>query len=93
LSTHHLQANANLAFNNVLTTAIVTWFLAIDTNHHVMLDLTSMMSSESYIGKYHLHVDYGKGFVISNIAHSQIFLTNCTFTLSNILHVPNVKNL
>jgi hypothetical protein len=53
--------------------------------------LMSMMSSEHYLDNDHLHVCDGKGLVISNIAHSHIRSPKCIFTLSNILHVPNIK--
>jgi len=53
--------------------------------------LMSMMNSEHYLDNDHLHVCDGKGLVISNIAHSHIRSPKCTFTLSNILHVPNIK--
>jgi histone deacetylase 1/2 len=65
--------------------------LGYDTNHHVTPDITSMTSSEPYLGNDHLHVGDGKGFVISNIAHSKIHSPKRTFTLSNILHVPAIK--
>ena len=38
-----------------------------------------------------IHVGDGKGLLISNIAHSKIHSPKCTFTLSNILHVPAIK--
>jgi len=49
------------------------------------------MSLEPYLGNDHLHVSDGKGLVISNIAHSKIRSPKCMFTLSNILHVPDIK--
>jgi quinolinate synthase len=76
-----MQANANLAFNNVSTTTPVTWFPDTGANHHVMSDL----------GNDHLHIGDGKGLVISNITHSKIRSPNYMFTLSNILHVPAIK--
>jgi hypothetical protein len=91
LATHPLQANANLTFNNALTTTLLTWFLDTSANHHITPNLTSMTSSKPYLSNDHLHVRDGKGLVISNIAHSKIRSPNCTFTLSNILHVPNIK--
>jgi len=91
LSTHHVQANANLAFNTAPTTSLVTWFPDTGANHHVTPDLVSMTSSEPYLGNDHLHVSDGKGLVIFNIAHSHIQSPKHTFTLSNILHVPTIK--
>jgi len=72
-------------------TTFVTWFPNAGANHHVTLDLVSMTSSEPYLGNDHLHVGDGKSLVISNIAHSKIHSPKCMFTLSNILHVPNIK--
>lgn len=54
-------------------------------------DLVSMMSSEHYLDNDHLHVCDGKGLVISNTAYSHNRSPKCTFTLSNILLVPNIK--
>jgi len=76
-----MQANANLAFNNVSTTTPVTRFPDTCANHHVMSDL----------GNDHLYIGDGKGLVILNITHSKICSPNCMFTLSNILHVPAIK--
>ncbi|KAJ6969913.1 hypothetical protein NC653_034466 [Populus alba x Populus x berolinensis] len=91
LATHHMQANANLAFNTASSTTPVTWFLDTGANYHVTSDLVSMTSSKPYLGNDHLHVGDGKGLVISNIAHSKIRSPNRMFTLSNILHVPTIK--
>ena len=91
MATHNLQANANLAFNNAPITAFVTWFPNTDANHHVTSDLVSMTSLEPYRGNDHLHVGDGMGLTISNIAYSKIHSPKHTFTLSNILHVPDIK--
>jgi len=90
-ATHNLQANANLVFNNALIIAPITWFPDTGANHHVTLDFVSMTISEPYLGNDHLHVGDDKGLNISNIAHSKIHSPKCTFTLSNILHVPDIK--
>jgi hypothetical protein len=50
-----------------------------------------MMSSKHYLNNDHLYVCDGKGLVISNIAYSHNRSPKYTFTLSNILHVPNIK--
>jgi hypothetical protein len=76
-----MQANANLAFNNVFTTTPVTWFPDTCANQHVMSDL----------GNDHLYIGDGKGLVILNITHSKIRSPNCMFTLCNILHVSAIK--
>jgi hypothetical protein len=91
LATNPFQANANLAFNNAPTTTLVAWFSDIGANHHVKPDLVSMTSSKPYLGNDHLHVNDGKCLFISNIAHSKIHSPKRTFTLSNILHVPDIK--
>jgi hypothetical protein len=90
VGTYPLQVNANLAFNNALTTTLVTWFPDTCANHHVTSNLTSITSSEPYLGNDHLHVGNGKGLIILNIAHSKICSPNNTFTLSNILHILNI---
>ena len=90
VGTYPLQVNANLAFNNALTTTLVTWFPDTCANHHVTSNLTSITSSEPYLGNDHLHVGDGKGLIILNIAHSKICSPNNTFTLSNILHILNI---
>jgi len=90
VGTYPLQVNANLAFNNALTTTLVTWFPDTCANHHVTSNLSSITSSEPYLGNDHLHVGDGKGLIILNIAHSKICSPNNTFTLSNILHILNI---
>jgi len=93
LANHPLQANVNLAFNNAPATSPIIWFPDTGANHHVTHNIASMTSSELYLGNNHLHVGDSKGLVISNIAHSKIHSPKHTFTLSNILHVPAIKNL
>ena len=38
----------------------------------------------------HLHVGDGKGHSISHIGHTMLRSPKCTFTLSNVLHVPHI---
>jgi hypothetical protein len=50
-----------------------------------------MTSVESYLGNDQLHIGDGKGFVISNTAHTILHTPKHIFILSNILHVPQIK--
>jgi hypothetical protein len=50
-----------------------------------------MTSVEPYIGNDQLHVVDGKELVISNITHTTLHTPKHTFTLSNIIHVPQIK--
>jgi hypothetical protein len=89
-TSQHLQATANLAFQNSQLSS-AGWFPDTGANQHVTPDLASITSSEPYTDSDQLHVGDGKGLVISHIAHSKLYTPKRIFTLSNILHVPHIK--
>jgi hypothetical protein len=49
-----------------------------------------MTYTEPYLGTDQ-HVSDGKGLVISNTTHNILRTPKRVFTLSNILHVPQIK--
>lgn len=51
-----------------------------------------MTNTEPYLGNYELHVGDCKELVLSNIAHTTLHTLKRAFTLSNVLHVPQIKN-
>jgi hypothetical protein len=87
-----MQDNANLVCNTQYKSTFITWFLDIGAYQHVTPDIANVASSEPYTGFDQLHVGDGKGLTISHIAHSKIHAPKHIFTLSNILHIPHIKN-
>jgi histone deacetylase 1/2 len=69
---------------------IAKWFLKSSANQHVTPDLATLTTSEPYLGNDNLHVGDGKGLPISHIGHTKIYTPHCSFTLSNVLHVPAI---
>ena len=51
-----------------------------------------MKNTEPYLGNDQLHVGDCKELVIYNIAHTTLHTLKWAFTLSNVLHVPQIKN-
>jgi hypothetical protein len=49
-----------------------------------------LTASEPYLGNDNLHVGDGKGLPISHLGHTKIYTPHCSFTLSNVLHVPAI---
>ena len=60
-------------------------------NHHVTVDITGMTYAEPYLSNNQLHVGDGKGLVKSNTTHNILHTPKRVFSLSNILHVPQIK--
>jgi hypothetical protein len=60
-------------------------------NQHVTPDITGMTYAEPYLDNDQLHVGDGKGLVISNTTYNILHTPKRAFTLSNIIHVPQIK--
>jgi len=69
----------------------VTWFPDTSVNQHVTLDIIDMTHGEPYLGNDQLYVGDSKGLIISNTAHNILHTPKRAFTLSNILHVSQIK--
>ncbi|GKB96713.1 putative RNA-directed DNA polymerase [Tanacetum coccineum] len=61
-------------------------------NSHVTLDLEAMDNSEAYYGDDALYVGNGKGLPILHIGSSKVYSPQKTFSLKNILHVPEISH-
>ncbi|GJV81769.1 hypothetical protein Tco_1517639 [Tanacetum coccineum] len=61
-------------------------------NSHVTPDLKAMDNSEAYYGDDALHVGNGKGLPILLIGSSKVYSPQKTFSLKNILHVPELSH-
>nr|GEX68587.1 retrovirus-related Pol polyprotein from transposon TNT 1-94 [Tanacetum cinerariifolium] len=68
-----------------------TWLFDIGSNSHVAPDSSSISASEPYYGEVFLHVGNGKGLAILHLGTTQIHSPNKTLSLTNILHVPQIK--
>ncbi|KAK9062643.1 hypothetical protein SSX86_019831 [Deinandra increscens subsp. villosa] len=68
------------------------WYPDTGANNHVTPDLSSIGTPESYHGSDNLHVGNGKGLPILHIGSTKIYSPSKTFTLENILHVPQIKH-
>lgn len=70
------------------------WNVDTCANIHITLILASIQKSRAYNGNDALHVGNGKGLHILQIGSTKIYSPHKTFTLSNILHVPEItRNL
>jgi hypothetical protein len=67
------------------------WLPDTGSSHHVAPDLSSFAASEAYHGGDNLHVGNGKGLPILHIGSTYLSSPTRTFTLNNILHVPDIK--
>ncbi|KAJ0581064.1 putative RNA-directed DNA polymerase [Helianthus annuus] len=84
------QANyAN--FSEVGSQYEAIWKPDTGANSHASPDLSSLDNSEAYQGNDSLHVGDGTPLPIFHIGSSNIFTPHKTFNLSNILHVPELK--
>ncbi|KAJ9548514.1 hypothetical protein OSB04_021057 [Centaurea solstitialis] len=91
-STIRTRPAANYVNNNASpSNASNAWFPDTGANSHVTPDLASMDDSRSYYGNDTLHVGDGKGLPILHIGSSHVHSPHKTFSLSNILHVPEIK--
>lgn len=91
-STIRTRPTSNYVNSNASTSnASNAWFPDTGANSHVTPDLASMDDSRSYYGNDTLHVGDGKGLPILHIGSSHLHSSHKTFSLSNILHVPEIK--
>ena len=86
-----MQANANLVCNTQSESTLITWFFDTGANQYLTPDVANMVRSEPYNDIDQFDVRDGKGLAVFHITHSKIHAPKCTFTLSNILHVPYIK--
>jgi len=86
-----MQANANLVCNTQSESTLITWFFDTGANQYLTPDVANMVRSEPYNDIDQFDVRDGKGLAVFHITHSKIHAPKCTFTLSNILHVPHIK--
>nr|KAJ0217333.1 hypothetical protein LSAT_V11C300124160 [Lactuca sativa] len=68
-----------------------SWVTDTGSNNHVAVDLSSFDHSETYNGHDTLHVGNGKGLPILHISSSHLYSPHKTFHLSQMLHVPEIK--
>jgi hypothetical protein len=71
--------------------ASTRWLPDTGCNGHAAMDQQSLAESEPYYGKDSLYVGDGKCLPILHIGSTKIHSPLKTFTLSNVLHVPQLK--
>lgn len=54
-------------------------------------DFSGFENVEPYYGEDNLHVGNGKGLAILHIGSSKLYSPNKVFSLTHILHVPDIK--
>ncbi|GJT11369.1 beta-grasp domain-containing protein [Tanacetum coccineum] len=67
------------------------WIFDTGSNGHVAPDSSSIGTSEPYYGEDFLHVSNGKGLPILHIGNTHIHTPNKTLSLTNILHILQIK--
>nr|GEW42678.1 hypothetical protein [Tanacetum cinerariifolium] len=72
--------------------ASANWHSDTRANSHVTPNLEAMDNSEAYYGDDALHVGNGKGLPILYIGSSKAYSPQKTFSLKNILHVPEISH-
>ncbi|KAJ0857667.1 putative RNA-directed DNA polymerase [Helianthus annuus] len=78
----HSDAGSHGSFNYLPDTG---------ANDHAATDFESLDNSEAYYGNDSLFVGNGQPLPILNIGSTKIYSPNKTLTLSNVLHVPQLK--
>lgn len=81
--------SANFADHRSQT--FTNWLPDTGCNGHSAMDQHSLDHSEPYYGKDSLYVGNGESLPILHIGSTKIYSPHKTFTLSNILHVPQLK--
>ncbi|KAJ0700404.1 putative RNA-directed DNA polymerase [Helianthus annuus] len=84
------QANYS-AFSDAASSSGTSWKTDTGATHHATPDLTSLDNSEAYYGNDSLLVGNGNSIPILHIGSSKFHSTLKTFKLSDILHVPALK--
>ncbi|GJU99551.1 hypothetical protein Tco_1328822 [Tanacetum coccineum] len=67
-----------------------SWLPDTGSNSHVAQDISHFDNHEPYYGEDALHVGNGKGLPILHIGSTRFYSPSKTFSLSNILHVPQI---
>ncbi|GJT69961.1 retrotransposon protein, putative, ty1-copia subclass [Tanacetum coccineum] len=92
-STIRTRPSANFANTRTQSSnASANWHSDTGANSHVTPDLEAMDNSEAYYGDDALHVGNGKGLPILHIGSSKVYSPQKTFSLKNILHVPEISH-
>jgi len=68
-----------------------SWLPDTGATHHVSPDLSVFDHYESSYGNDNIHVGNGKGLPIFHIGSSKLYSPTKSFSLKNILHVPQIK--
>ncbi|GJX29430.1 putative RNA-directed DNA polymerase, partial [Tanacetum coccineum] len=82
------QPSANFA--DFRSQASSSWLPDTGSNSHVAQDISHFDNHEPYYGEDALHVGNGKGLPILHIGSTRFYSPSKTFSLSNILHVPQI---
>ncbi|KAJ0612890.1 putative RNA-directed DNA polymerase [Helianthus annuus] len=83
------QPSANYA--DFRPSSSTTWLPDTGSNSHVAQDTSTFNNQEPYYGEDFLHVGNGKGLPILHIGSTTFHSSSKSFNLSNILHVPQIK--
>ncbi|GJV98077.1 putative RNA-directed DNA polymerase [Tanacetum coccineum] len=87
------RPSANFANTSAQSSnAFANWHSDTGANSHVTHDLEAMDNSEAYYGDDALHVGNGKGLPILHIGSSKVYSPQKTFSLKNILQVPEISH-
>ncbi|KAL4569482.1 hypothetical protein LXL04_025120 [Taraxacum kok-saghyz] len=85
------QPSANYADYQSQTSTSTSWLPDTGSTSHVAPDLSGFDTSEPYYGEDNLHVGNGKGLPILHIGSKRFYSPHKTFSIKNILHVPDIK--
>ncbi|GKC54865.1 putative RNA-directed DNA polymerase [Tanacetum coccineum] len=92
-STIHTRPSANFANTGAQSSnAFTNWHSNTGANSHVTPDLETMDNSEAYYGDDALYVGNSKGLPMLHIGSYKVYLPQKTFSLKNILHVPEISH-
>ncbi|GJV11543.1 ribonuclease H-like domain-containing protein [Tanacetum coccineum] len=68
------------------------WYSDTRANSHMTPNLEAMDNSKAYYGDDALHVGNDKGLPILHIGSSKVYSPQKTFSIKNILHVPEISH-
>lgn len=68
-----------------------SWLPDTGSSHHVTPDISTFENYDTYYGNDNIHVGNGTGLPILHIGSSKLYAPTKSFSLTNILHVPKIK--
>lgn len=69
-----------------------SWLIDSEATSHITNDIANINSPTPYIGEDKVYVGDSKGLSIHHTSSYSLHTSHAAFKLSNVLHVPKIKN-